>query len=179
MRILEHHLTARMRRGPGGGLVVTRPDASAVVRSAALYLDFEKATAEKLSDARIVIELAAVERAARQIDETGIEKLRAMLDREARLIETDEAPERVLHELHVLIAELSGNAVLPLFVRVLTRVMEEHFVRRRPPKREFQSMVTRVHRSHAKIVDAIVRGDIGLARHRMQRDLEAITPYLC
>jgi len=40
-------------------------------------------------------------------------------------------------------------------------------------------MVARVHRSHEKIVDAIVRGDIGLARHRMQRDLEAIAPYVC
>ena len=178
-RILEHHQTARMRRGPGGGLVVAHPDASAVVRSAALVLDFEKATAAQLSDARLVIELAATERAAQRIDEAGIEKLRAGLAREKRELDSGVPSEVVMHDLHVTIAELSGNPVLPLFVRVLTKVMEEHYVQRRPPKKDLASMVSRTHRSHEKLVDAIVRGDIGLARHRMQRDLEAILPYLC
>jgi DNA-binding FadR family transcriptional regulator len=178
-RILEHHGTARMRRGPGGGLVVTRPNPSAVVRAAALYLDFERATAAQLSDVRIVVELAAVERAAQRIDESGIERLRAGLARERARIESDEAPEEALHELHVLIAELAGNAVLPLFVRVLTKVMEQHFAPRRPSTKELATMVARVHRSHEKIVEALVRGDVGIARYRMQRDLEAITPYLC
>ena len=179
VRILEHHQTATMRRGPGGGLVVARPDPGSVARAAALVLDYDRASAAAVSDARVVIELAATERATRRIDEAGIEKLRAGLAREADVIASGKADEFVMHDLHVTIAELSGNPVLPLFVRVLTKVMEQHFLPRRPPKKDVASMLERTHRSHEKLVDAIVRGDIGLARHRMQRDLEAILPYLC
>jgi len=38
VRLLEHHSVARMRRGPGGGLVVATPDTSSVVRAATLHL---------------------------------------------------------------------------------------------------------------------------------------------
>src|SRR5690606_33498610 len=43
VRILEHHGSGRMRRGPGGGLIVTAPNMHAVSRSAALYLRYARA----------------------------------------------------------------------------------------------------------------------------------------
>ena len=31
VRLVEHHQVARMRRGPGGGLIVTEPDARPII----------------------------------------------------------------------------------------------------------------------------------------------------
>src|SRR5262249_29752956 len=42
VRLLEHDDVARMRQGPGGGLVVTEPDAGTVARAAALLLEYDK-----------------------------------------------------------------------------------------------------------------------------------------
>ena len=42
VRLLEHHGVARMRRGPGGGLIVSTPDSSVVTGAAALFLDYQR-----------------------------------------------------------------------------------------------------------------------------------------
>src|SRR5436190_21321141 len=44
VRLLEHDNVARMRRGPGGGLVVTVPDTQAVTRAADRFLRYRGAT---------------------------------------------------------------------------------------------------------------------------------------
>ena len=46
VRLLEQDGVAQMRRGPGGGLVVTAPRASSVARAAALHLQFFGAGAD-------------------------------------------------------------------------------------------------------------------------------------
>jgi len=48
VRLLEYHSVAQMRRGPGGGLVVTKPHAQASIDTIALYLQFRKPRREDL-----------------------------------------------------------------------------------------------------------------------------------
>ncbi len=179
VRILEHHMVVESRRGVGGGLVVSRPDISAVVPVTGLYLDSVGVTPETLLEARSAIELSAVSLAAERITDEGRERLR-----EALAVETSEMAHLhnyvLSHDLHILIAELSGNAALGLFVAVLTRLTSEHSSDRFAKTK--RSDVKRIGRdisgAHARIVDAIVAGDAELAQKRMFRHLQAVTSWL-
>jgi DNA-binding FadR family transcriptional regulator len=171
IRILEHHTTARMRRGPNGGLVVTEPSVKALTSPLALYLDYLHVTPSQIFETRRIIELAAVEAAAENITEDGIRDLRAVLAHEREV--TAEHP-NVSADIHVRIAQLSGNPALPLFVSVLTELVEVHVEQYYPRVNE---VATSVQNAHAGIVDAISRGDVALARLHMLRHLNAIATW--
>jgi DNA-binding FadR family transcriptional regulator len=175
VRILEHHTTARMRRGPGGGLIVTEPQVSAMIRPIALFLEYRDVTPDQIFETRVVVELAAVERATERINEDGITLLRYALEAEKNA--TGEELAGMTGDIHVKIAELSGNAVFPLFVNMLTELADARAGRRRR-ERDLDTLLQPAREAHMAIVEAIIRGDVGLARHRMLRHLEAITPWL-
>ena len=179
VRLLEQHGVVAPRRGMGGGLAVARPEISAVLPAIAIYLDSEGVTPETLLEARSAIELPAVALAAERITDERRERLLAAFEREQQ--ELDDPHKYVLsHELHILIAELSGNAALKLFVAVLTRLSSEHaregFAK---VKRAKATDIGRdISHAHARIVDAIAAGNAPLAQRRMLAHLRAITPWL-
>ncbi|MBO0849768.1 MAG: FadR family transcriptional regulator, partial [Pseudonocardia sp.] len=120
IRLVEHHQVAAMRRGPAGGLVVREPDAGAATSAVVVYLEFVGTTLEHLLAARLMIEPLAVALAAEQITEAGIARLRAVLDAESAATSRRDAHAR--EQLHLVLAELSGNPALQLFVDVLLRL---------------------------------------------------------
>ncbi|GAA2848365.1 hypothetical protein GCM10010472_01600 [Pseudonocardia halophobica] len=166
VRILEHHDVAYMRRGPGGGLVVKAPDSAAAVRASALYLGYRNATWEQVFEARVALELQCVELATRQIDEEGIALLRATLERENEVQQTGLLG---TNDLHTALARISGNPAFELFIDVLTRLS----VGGRSMTRTARA-AGEVSEGHAKIVDAVVSGDVALARHHMRVHLDHI-----
>jgi DNA-binding FadR family transcriptional regulator len=183
VRLLEHHHVAHMRRGPGGGLVVTEPDPQAVTRAAAVFLRYRQVSPAQLFDARIALELTAVREAAERIDEAGVAKLRAVLDHENEFLQGDS--DATVHDFHIVVAELSGNPAIHLFTDVLTQLSAAGFmgtaalydktaVRRKSPKGEIEE----VHSAHAAIAEAIIAGDAALAQHRNQRHLRALASAL-
>ena len=152
---------------------MTEPQAEAVTRPMALYLEYMAVGEQQLFEARKIIELNAVEAAADNITEDGIEQLRTALviEREAS---SEELPS-LQRDLHVQIAKLSGNPVLSLFVTVLNDLLED---RTAPMVHISQAVAEPVHRAHESIVEAIISGDGALARHRMMRHLDAIHDWL-
>lgn len=176
VRLLEHHGIAAMRRGPGGGLVVTEPDPHAVTEAVALYLEYAGINPAHLHEARHALELEAVELLAERITDDGVRRLREALEHE------EEIPDRDInlasHDVHVLIAELTGNRSLWLFVTVLTRLTQQHAVRPDPLPVPADRMADEVRSAHRRIVEAIIARDAELARRRMLRHLRAITPWL-
>jgi DNA-binding FadR family transcriptional regulator len=172
VRIIEHHGAARMRRGPKGGLIVTAPDLRAVQRPTTLYLDYADVSTEDLLAVRSTLELACVEQLAPTIDEAGAARLREQLERE-RAEGVEGIPTGTSHDLHVLIAELTGNAALHLFVETLAQLTFE-----RVHDQSYDANDTaETNRAHSAIVEAIVAGDGSLAQHRMRRHLAAATSY--
>lgn len=173
VRLLEQDEVAQMRRGPGGGLVVTAPRASSVARAAALHLQFFGARADDIFEARTALELQSADLAAQRIDEKGIGVLRAALEEETEL--QDEGGHPGSSHIHPIIAELTGNPALRLFVEVLARLTPGI-----PPADPAAAAARQadVRHAHARIVDAIVAGDSSLARHRMLRHLQDIGSYL-
>lgn len=173
VRLLEHHSVAKMRRGPGGGLVVTEPETSSIARAATLHLLFKQATLQNIFEARTALELKVVELAAARIDEAGIERLREALTQESAIQDT--AHQLGTHDLHLVIAELSGNPAMRLFLDVLTQMTV-------PPRGQSKDVVHRrsreVRHAHEQIVEAIIRGDGAVARHRMYEHLRAMWQFI-
>jgi DNA-binding FadR family transcriptional regulator len=164
VRLVEHKQVARMRRGPGGGLVVTRPSVDSVADAVSVYLFYVGAEIDEVFEARLAIEEAAAELAPSRLDERHIAQLRSLLDGERSGDVTDH------RELHNVVASLTGNAALELFVDLLHRVTLLYVP---PGARLTPQMLADSSVAHAAIVEAIVAGDQHRARRRMRRHLEA------
>ena len=83
VRLVEHWQVASMRRGPGGGLVVTEPQVDAVVDAVVMYLAFVGVRVEEVFEARLVLEARVAELAPSRVTEADIIELRALAAREA------------------------------------------------------------------------------------------------
>jgi DNA-binding FadR family transcriptional regulator len=169
VRIVEHQQVARTRRGPGGGLVITEPTVDAVIDAVVLYLYRVEARLDELFEARIVLEDIASELAPRRLDEQDLDRLRSFVDDAESQGRSDP------RALHALVASISRNPAVELFVEVLNRVAMLY-------SSGWQSFGPAVHvetiRAHARIAEAVMSGDSGTARHRMRRHLEAEADYL-
>lgn len=179
IRILEHHTVVSSRRGAGGGIAVRAPEIEAVVPVTALYLDHEGVTPAMLFEARSAIELAGVALAAERMTDEKRARLEAAIALEAKELED---PHRYLrsHELHVLIAELTDNHAIRLFVSVLTRLTHEQAETRFATTSTSAALRAGrdISNAHRAIVDALTKGDSKLAQRRMLSHLTAITPWL-
>jgi len=169
VRLLELHSVARMRRGPGGGLVVGAPDPQASVEAMALYLEYMRVSGADLVTVRDAIELGVVTRVVARHDDPQVAE---QLDRAAR---REIGHQEQADHFHEVMADLGGNPVLTLFLRILTELWRRHSdTRPRTVPAEAGAEVERVHR---RIAEAVVAGDEGLARHRMRRHLAALTEW--
>ncbi len=168
VRLLEHHGLAEMRRGLHGGLFIRQPDPQPVAKAMAVYLDFEKVEPRQLEDARLAIEVFCVERVAARISEDEVAEIRAFLTAEAARVAAGET--QSLHDFHVLVARLTTNPALHLFVQTLTDLTQ----RQNPVHERNRISLDDIHAAHAKIAEAIIARDGALARHRMMTHLEEV-----
>ncbi|WP_248841295.1 FCD domain-containing protein [Frankia sp. AgKG'84/4] len=83
VRLLEYHSVAQMRRGPGGGLVVGKPDPTATIEATALYLEYSQAGVEDLRIVRNALELSCIDILVERRDPELIERLSALLATES------------------------------------------------------------------------------------------------
>lgn len=177
VRLLEHHQIATMRRGRGGGLFVAEPGVETVADTAAIYLERARITAADLAESRIIVELAVTGLATERIDDGGRGRLADTLEAEARSHETVGFTEAA-HDLHATLAALTGNPVLELVARVMIRLTELHQTAGDRDPEGVREMPEHVMRAHRRIVDAVVAGDVDLARTRMRRHLAALASWL-
>lgn len=173
IRILEHHSVARMRRGPGGGLVMTRPDPHASIEAMALYLEYRGLDVEQLRVARDAVELACVDLLTARAHEPAIREQLEALRARNNLLGPSLAP--IADDVHFQLCMLSGNPVLALFSGLLTALWGRHSP---PPHTDPASEVHEAIRgAHGAIIDAILAADRDLARRRMRRHLNALTAW--
>ncbi|MCU1344762.1 MAG: GntR family transcriptional regulator [Acidimicrobiia bacterium] len=164
VRLVEHGQVARMRPGRGGGLIITAPSLESVIDAVAVYLFFERARVDHVAAARMALEETVVELASIRLAEPDIVELRAMAAREG-------AGTVINHrELHSMLARLTKNPALAMFVELLSRLSHMYY----PDSTRVQRKVLAESAvAHVALIDAVVAGDIGLARHRMRSHLEA------
>lgn len=177
VRLLEYHSIARTRRGPGGGLVVEKPQAQASIDTIALYLQYREPSRDDLRLVRDAIEIDNVAKVVKRRDDADV---RAFLDTHRRMI--DETPDDVREAgiaeflFHTGLARLAGNTVLELFLRILVEVFRRNWATsgQRLPNR---GDAVDVERAHLRVVEAIAEGDDSLARYRARRHLDAVTSW--
>ncbi len=169
VRLLEYHMVAESRRGAGGGLRVTAPDPSAVTETAALYLDYVGVRASEMYAARSVLEVRCFELAIERLTEDGIAELRDLADR-LRSTEMARIPE-LDHQVETLVADLCGDRVLTLFVKVLLQLAYQHSA----PLEERLADPNRFEewrKQQIGLAEAVLAGDVATARVRLLRYLE-------
>lgn len=173
-RVLEHHQIAAMRRGPGGGLFVTEPGLDATSEAMAIYLDRRGIEPAHLFEVRSIVEMAVLGRVIRRRDDdvaTTLNKVHA-----AELAAPLESFPVTGHDFHIVLANLSGNRVLALFTDVLVRLSRSHGAM--PADAAGPLPTAEVIDVHERIIDAIIAGDVDLARHRMRHHLTALTRWV-
>jgi DNA-binding FadR family transcriptional regulator len=179
VRLVEHHQVARMRRGPGGGLLICEPDAGPATRAVVIYLEYLGTTIADLLNARLVLEPLAASLAAEHIDEAGIERLRAVLRAEEHWEPGRPAPR---DEFHIALAEQSKNPVLQLFIDVLMRLTRRYLRNSGTgpagEASEGGAAVDRMHNDHAEIVAAVTAGDPARAKTLSEQHVKAVTRWL-
>jgi DNA-binding FadR family transcriptional regulator len=169
VRLVEHQQVARTRRGPGGGLVITEPSVDAVIDAVVLYLYRAEARLDELFEARLVLEDIAVELAPARLEEQDLVRLRDLVeDEQAHQLADPRA-------LHSLVAAITRNPAVELFVDVLTRVAMLYSSGWQDLGPAVRAETTH---AHSRIAQAIMSGDAGTAQHRMRRHLEAEAEYL-
>jgi DNA-binding FadR family transcriptional regulator len=176
VRLLEYHSIARMRRGPGGGLIVAAPESQASIDTMALFLEYQGVKADDLRIVRDAIELGTVARVtARHAD--GDAEVAERLAAAVRW--PTEGPPGAPNKadlFHSELAELAGNPVLSLFLAIITELFRRHAAGQDRPL-PGDSAADEVQHVHQRIFDAILQGDAGVARHRMRRHLDALIPW--
>jgi DNA-binding FadR family transcriptional regulator len=170
VRLVEHQRVARMRRGPGGGLVIDEPDIDTVISAIVLHLMRVDATLDEVIDTRVVVEELVAEVASNRITEDAVYSIRETLREES----TGQWPSDRL--LHAQLAALTANPLVDLFVDVLTRIGEFFYVRDPtsiPPRLRREAA-----RAHEQIARAVLAKNPGLARVRMRRHLLAEADFI-
>jgi DNA-binding FadR family transcriptional regulator len=172
VRVVEFLGVARMRRGPGGGLVVTRPDPSAVVNAVVVYLTFQQARLEELLDVRAPIEAATARLAAERRTEADLDQLRVHVADEQEHFFADEI------DMHGGIARITANPVLELFVEILARVQTLYHESTRLTAAKRRLAIGEAVQTHGLILDAIADQDADAAARRVVRHLRRGRDFL-
>lgn len=173
VRVLEHHQIAKMRRGPGGGFFVAEPGVEAVTDAVALQVDRLGIEPKHLFEIRTVVEMEVLERVIRQPRRVTRDRLDAALELERTATRSDFM--MIGHDLHYVLAELSGNRALALLAAVLLRLTRLHQAQPADDNAPFAPETTM--NVHQLIVSAVVDGDEETARRRMRKHLDALTRW--
>jgi DNA-binding FadR family transcriptional regulator len=180
VRLLEYHSVAQMRRGPGGGLVVTKPQAQASVDTIALYLQYRKPGREDLRCVRDAIEIDNVVKVVKRRAEPEVAAFLAT--HRPALGDTpqtaDDVRKATVEEFrfHVGLAQLAGNALLDLFLRIIVELFRRHWSSTGQALPTWDDVVA-VEHAHLRILEAIAAGDDSLARYRIRRHLDAAASW--
>jgi DNA-binding FadR family transcriptional regulator len=169
VRLVEHQHVARMRRGPGGGLVVIEPDVAAVIDAAMIYLLRVGARLDEVFEARLILEDIVCGIAPARASEEHRAEVRALAAAEA----SGEA--RDPRAMHLLLGRATGNPAFDLFVELLNRMTD--FYVHKPREIEPTTFSVASH-AHYKIAEAVLAGDGPVTRRRMARHLHAEADYI-
>lgn len=173
VRILENHSVVRMQRGAAGGMVVATPDGRAIVRAVSLYLTYRGMNSADIRALRAELEAATLGLTIDRLSAEGIKRLMGVLELERTW--PDEDFPAVSHDLHAVIAELSGNRTLGLLQSIAMQLTAERLHSGDPHR--VTEPPDAVRRAHHAIVQAIIARDAPLALRRMDKHLGAIARW--
>jgi GntR family transcriptional repressor for pyruvate dehydrogenase complex len=165
LRVLESQGLISIRRGRGGGPVVTHPDLGPVSTALATSLQLQGATVGDLDAARRLIETEIAGQLAREHESADLVPLQAAIDQAAGAAERNDplAFGLAAAGVHSALVRSSGNRTLATLQQLLDQMVNAYYTRN--PDLDQRSM-RRAVRGYNKLVDLIRAGDeAGAAAH--------------
>ncbi len=169
LRSLEAMGFIEIRRGAGGGPVVSEVDMKITRDCIANFLHFQNASIRDLSEVRKIIEPYLARRAANSFAAQEIEEFKNIHQRCEKIFQQKKCLLGAKEEIafHVFLAQHSGNPVMVMildFVNSLLTDIKHHI----KPGEDFCRGVLEAHQS---ILDAIVAGDADAAEKYMLKHI--------
>lgn len=177
VRIIEHSGAARMRRGPGGGLVVSEPNRDAVVAAIGVWLSYVGVRMTQMFEVRRPLMMAATRLAA---ERRGPELGPALLARLEELEASRDVGPVQLARLEAEIVAGAGNPAIELFVASLADLGIGQLARGRaqldPPLTP--EMAVAHLGTYRPTIEAIAAGDGDRAQASMATTIDAVSRHL-
>ena len=177
VRIVEHTGAARMRRGPGGGLVVSAPNRDGITTSMSIWFSYVGVTISEMFDARLPLMIEAMRSAAERRPMEAIEALRLRMK---EMAEHGDLGVDSFLELDRGFTALSDNPALMLFADAMSGLFGS---RLRGTRARLEPALTdgdaRRHLlGYERLADSLVNGDVDGATRRIQRLLGSVRERL-
>ena len=166
LRVLESQGLLAIRRGRGGGPVVTHPDLEPISMALATVLQLQATTVGDLDAARQMIEPQIAGQLARQHESADLTLLTEAIDVAADAAERGDGLAFGLAavEVHEALVESSGNNTLATLTKLLQSMLRDYYTRRMDvidPE-----LMLRAVRSYRKLLRLIAEGDeVGATAH--------------
>lgn len=174
VRFLELQGVLNMKIGPGGGPVVTTPDARHLANTLALLLQFSGATFRAVVEARLLLEPVIAEHSARAPHAEAIDELGRCVD---RMLEHLDDSHTFLEEnarFHDLVALASGNLLFWFILSSLHWIIDGSALGVDYPERQRRAVVA----AHREIYEALRDGQPEAAAASMRSHMEEYLTYL-
>jgi GntR family transcriptional repressor for pyruvate dehydrogenase complex len=159
LRVLESQGLITIRRGRGGGPVVTAPDLAPLSQALAVTLQLEGATFGDLDDARQLMESRVAARLAKEHSEEDIVALRAAVAEASHAAEANDAAAFgvAAARFHGTLTDRSSNQTIATLSSLLQQLVDTYY--RAGAAIAGQRDMRRACRSYTKLIDLIVEGD--------------------
>jgi GntR family transcriptional regulator, transcriptional repressor for pyruvate dehydrogenase complex len=170
LRILATRNLIQTRKGMAGGHFIVEPTVGSIseflVASYGLLTAANTVTLEHLLQAREMIEGPAAALAARNRDESDLERIRTTLTDDISALSQADALE-MLRNFHLYLLEATKNQLLVVAAAPIFTILQSTIVRRRPTK----EVIAQLMRDHQEIYVAVAAGDEAEARRLMDEHL--------
>jgi len=176
LRILEAEGLITVVRGVLGGVVVHRPDHRMAARTAAIVLQSRNVPLSDVTEARTIIEPAAVRLvAAARNRKASVKRLSELIAAEEEVIDDPVAFRQANGQFHQELVSLAGNHTLQIVAEMLGEVV----TRAVPPVNQSptaNSTATRKRgvRSQQRLVDLIEAGDANEAEEHWRTHMSTV-----
>jgi GntR family transcriptional regulator, transcriptional repressor for pyruvate dehydrogenase complex len=159
LRVLESQGLIKIKRGRGGGAIVTEPKLDSVAEMMAVIMQMRRTTLGDLDDARMMIEPPLAGRLARAHTDEDLEVLTAIVDIADAAAEAEDNQRFGLAAaaLHEAIITRGGNNTMAIFGTLLHDILEHHFGS--AAASTDRDMLRRAVRSYRKLLALIEEGD--------------------
>jgi len=171
LRILESQGLIQIKRGRGGGAIVTMPDLDRLAEPLAVMLQLRHTTSGDLDEARRLIEPQMAAWLAKNHTEDDLAALRAAVGAATAAADSDDR-ERfgfAAAQMHSTIIERAGNNTLSVISQLLHKLVIGRYTT--AAMNSDQALMRRAARSYWKLVDLITDGDADSARAHWEQQM--------
>ncbi|PBC47566.1 FadR/GntR family transcriptional regulator [Rhodococcus sp. ACPA1] len=173
LRILEVQGMIAIKRGPGGGPIVTALNAYYLARTATMYFMLAGATYNELFEAWEVLEPPMSAKVARLSDSQMKKEAFEAAEMATEMSSGDEALFTAVNDFHAVIAQLSGNRVLMLLTQAVNHIVVDHILESGELMAESD-----ISHAHAGITEAIIAGWPRRASQLMRDHIEEVVAFV-